>query len=95
MNLTVELRTPSLTIRWPITVEDLFEMSDVFTTALGQPVVFKDGEPYDLEERIRVRMGEVGQPRREITIEPVTQPEKAPEPISTPTPERQPETVPA
>jgi hypothetical protein len=90
MNLTVTLATPGLTIVWPITVDDLFEMTDVFTTALGQPTVTREGEPYDIEERVRLRMGQIGSPQRRITVEPEEQPREAPEPIATPTPEREP-----
>lgn len=36
------------------------------------------------------RMGEVGVPRREITVEPETQPERVPEPIREPVPEKVP-----
>lgn len=96
MNLTLELHNkPSQSMIWEITADDLFEMQDVFATILGKPAVFRHGEPYDLDHHIEVRMGEIGSPKKEITVEPQTQPQKAPEPISTPAPERQPETVPA
>lgn len=97
MKLTVALSTPNLSIVWPITVDDLFEMQDVFTTLLGQPTVTRSGEPYDLDERVRIRMGEIGSPNRRITVHPETEPARAPEPISVPepAPERAPEPVPA
>jgi hypothetical protein len=97
MKLTVTLATPGQAFVWPITVDDLFEMTDVFTTALGQPTVTREGEPYDLDRHIDIRMGSVGEPRREITIEPVTEPSRQPEPISVPepAPEREPIAVPA
>lgn len=85
MNLTVELHIPNQShYAWPITVDDFFEFQDVLTTILGKPTVTRLGEPYDLDRHIEIRLGEVGVPRREITIEP--EPEKVPEPIKVPEP---------
>lgn len=92
MNIELSITTPSLDIVWPITVDEMFALADCFVDGFGMPSVEQEGEPVDMEERIRVRMGEIGTPKRTITTEPVETPEKAPEPIQVPS---QPEPVPA
>lgn len=81
----------SLIYEWELTLDEWHALHEGLFDVLGCPTAqHRDGSAVDLAERVAVRMGSVGEPRREITVEPATEPAKAPEPVKAPTPSREP-----
>lgn len=95
MKQQVTTSTESQAFAWSLTADEFLDLNDYCADRFGQPEVTRNGEPYDLDHHIDIRMGEIGSPKKEITVTPVEEPSRQPEPISTPVPEREPEKVPA